>query len=89
MTMRTAAEAMQTWRTGNDANEGFAAAPWFTNRAATVEEAVDEALDEPGSLLRHDLSGDGIQVVQYADGSLVGICDTEGAWAVNLSKVAS
>jgi hypothetical protein len=81
--------AMAAWRMGNDAGEGFAPGPWLTDRVTTVEDAVDELLDEPGARLMLDLSGDGIQVVQCADGRLVGICDAEGAWAVYLNGVAS
>lgn len=76
---------MRAWRAGNDAGEGFAPGPWLTDRETTVEEAIDELLDEPRARLRLDLSGDGIQVVERADGKLVGVCDAEGAWAVLLS----
>lgn len=84
-TMNTATDATQAWRKGNDAGEGFAPGPYFTDRV-TVEEAIDDMLDATGARLMLDLSGDGIQVVECAGGRLVGVCDANGAWAVVLHE---
>lgn len=85
--MSNTTDAMQAWRKGNDAGEGFAPGPWFTDRPTTVEEAIDDMLDATGTRLMLNLSGDGIQVVECADGRLVGVCDANGAWAVVLTDV--
>lgn len=79
-------DAVQAWRMGNDAGEGFAPGPWLTDRPTTVEEAIDEYLDGPedAKLWMPREAGDEIAVVELFDGRLVGIGDSNGAWAVYL-----
>jgi hypothetical protein len=83
--MRTPNDAKKAWDNGNNAGAGFAPGPWFTDRTTTVQDAIDDMLDEDGSRLRLDLSSDGIQVVEHADGRIVGVCGADGAWAVFLN----
>ncbi len=67
-----------------DAGEGYGPGQRGDGRRAPVEDVIDGMLDEVGAKVRHDLSADGLNVVQRGDGSLVGLRDDagEGAWAI-------
>lgn len=67
-----------------DADQGYGPGLRYDGTRSSVEDTIDDMLDEPGARLRNNLSGNGLDVVQRADGSLVGLRDDagEGAWAI-------
>lgn len=88
MTIHTNADAIAAYEALHDAGEGWAVEPRGAHAPSarmSLDDAVREALDEQGARLRDDLSGNGLQVIEHADGSLVGYRDDgDGVWSIVL-----
>ena len=82
ITTRDGANAVYVHLLGE--GEGYRAGLLADGMGMSVEDAIDGMLDGWGARLRNDLCGDGLNVVQCTDGSLVGLRDDagEGAWAI-------